>query len=117
MIEYAGIALFLLLATGLACLFLILTTVLGPKKANAVKSEPFECGLEPITPPKSRHSVKFYIIGMLFILFDVELVFLFPWAVLYRELGVLGFLEMSLFLLILLVGFVYAWKKGALELQ
>lgn len=117
MIEYAGIAILLLLATGLAGLFLILTTVLGPKKSNPVKAEPFECGMEPITPPKGRHSVKFYITGMLFILFDVELVFLFPWAVLYRELGVLGFLEMSLFLLILLIGFVYAWKKGALELQ
>lgn len=117
MIEYAGIAVLLSLATGLALVFLILTSVLGPKKPSAVKSEPFECGMAPITPPKGRHSVKFYITGMLFILFDVELIFLFPWAVLYRELGVFGFLEMTLFLVILLVGFIYAWKKGALELQ
>ena len=90
---------------------------MGPKRPTAAKGEPFECGEEPIGVPSGRLSIKFYLVAMLFILFDVELVFLLPWAVVYRNLGVGGFLEMAVFLGIVLVGFVYAWKKGALEWQ
>lgn len=117
MIEYAGILLLFLFAIGVAVAFLVLTTVLGPKNPTAVKSQPFECGQDPFELPRKRLSVKFYILGMLFILFDIELIFLFPWAVQYRALGFFGFVEMTLFLLILAVGYIYAWKKGGLEVK
>lgn len=117
MIEYAGIGILFFLAAGLAGTFLVLTSILGPKKRTPVKAEPFECGEEPITLPRGQRSVKFYILAMLFILFDVELVFLFPWAVLYKQLGWAGFVEMAVFLLVLILGYVYAWKKGVLEVR
>ena len=95
---------------------LLLNKWLGPKgHASAVKSEPFECGVEPVCGPPPRFSVKFYLIAMLFILFDVEIVWLFPWAVSLRELKVPGLIEMFAFIAVLALGFVYAWKKGALE--
>lgn len=117
MIEYAGIGILFLLSAGLAGLFIILTSILGPKKRTPVKAEPFECGVDPIALPRGRRPVKFYILGMLFILFDIELVFLFPWAVLYKQLGITGFIEMAVFLLVLVMGYLYAWKKGALEIR
>jgi len=117
MIEYAAIGILFLLSAGLAGLFIILTSILGPKKRTPVKAEPFECGVDPIALPRGRRPVKFYILGMLFILFDIELVFLFPWAVLYKQLGVTGFIEMAVFLLVLVMGYLYAWKKGALEIR
>ncbi len=117
MIEYGAIAILFLLSAGIAGLFIFLTSILGPRKRTPVKAEPFECGEDPISLPRGQRSVRFYIVGMLFILFDIELVFLFPWAVLYKELGLLGFFEMALFILILMVGYLYAWKKGALDLQ
>ena len=117
MIEYAGIAILFVMSAGVAGLFIFLTSVLGPQRKTPVKSEPFECGEEPFALPRGQRSVKFYIVAMLFILFDIELVFLFPWAVLYRELGIAGFWEMAVFLLILMVGYIYAWKKGALEIR
>lgn len=115
--EYVGILIVFFLAALIAGGFLLLASVLGPKRPSPAKSEPFECGKEPFQLPAGRFSIKFYLVAMLFILFDVELVFLFPWAVVYQELGFPGFLEMAVFLGIVLVGFVYAWKKGALEWQ
>lgn len=117
MIEYAGIGILFLLSAGVASIFIILSTILGPKKRTPVKADPFECGEDPITLPRGRRPVKFYIFAMLFILFDIELVFLFPWAVLYRQLGWNGFVEMAAFLAVLVLGYVYALKKGALELR
>jgi NADH-quinone oxidoreductase subunit A len=117
MIEYAAIGIFFLFAALIAGIFLGLTTVLGPKKRTPVKSEPFECGEDSIQLPQGRRPVKFYVLGMLFILFDIELIFLFPWAVLCRELGWLGWAQMALFLFVLMTGYVYAWKKGALDLK
>jgi NADH-quinone oxidoreductase subunit A len=113
--EYLGIVITFILAGGIGAAFIFLATVLGPKKPSAAKSETFECGVKPFSLPSGRFSVKFYLVGMLFILFDVELIFLFPWAVVYRRLGLFGFFEMLLFLGIVAVGFIYAWKKGALE--
>ena len=104
-----------LMAGGVGALFIFLSQTLGPKKPNPVKDQPFECGQTPFELPTGRHAVKFYLAGMLFVLFDVELIFFFPWAVLYRELGIFGFVEMMVFLGILILGFIYAWKKGALE--
>ena len=117
MFEYSGILITFALAALIGAAFIILASTLGPKKPSPAKSEPFECGKEPFKLPSGQFPVKFYLVGMLFILFDVELVFLFPWAVVYRSLGLFGFLEMAVFLGIVLIGFVYAWKKGALEWQ
>ncbi len=113
--EYLGIVITFILAGGLGAAFILLATVLGPKKPSAAKMETFGCGEKPFSLPSGHFSVKFYLVGMLFILFDVELVFLFPWAVVYRSLGLFGFFEMLLFLGIVAAGFIYAWKKGALQ--
>ncbi len=115
--EYLGILITFILSAGVAGGFLLLASLLGPKNPSAAKSEPFECGETPFQLPSGRFSVKFYLVAMLFILFDVELVFLFPWAVVYRHLGWVGFLEMAVFVGMVGVGFLYAWKKGALEWQ
>jgi NADH-quinone oxidoreductase subunit A len=101
---------------GLVCvLFLSLSRFVGPRRPNPVKSAPFECGMEQIAAPRRQFSVKFSVIAMLFIIFDIEVAFLYPWAVLFRELGILGLIEMVFFLLVLTVGLLYAWKRGALE--
>ena len=113
----SGILITFIFAASLAGLFIFLATVLGPKRPNPRKSEPFECGEKPFALPEGRMPVRFYLVAMLFVLFDVELVFLFPWAVIYRTLGVFGFVEMLIFLFFLTLGFVYAWKKGALEFK
>ena len=117
MIEYAGLLLFAALALAVALVMLFANAWFGPRRPNAVKRQPFECGVTPIALPAGRLPVHFYIAAMLFVVFDVELVFLFPWAVLARELGWAGLLEMGLFLLIVVAGFVYAWKHGALEFK
>lgn len=88
---------------------------IGPKKTNPTKEEPFESGNPPRGDARVRFSVKFYLVAMLFLIFDLEVVFLYPWAILFRRLGVFGLVEMGIFLAILVVGFVYVWKKGALE--
>ena len=115
--EYIGIVIALVLAAAFAAANVVLASVLGPKKPSAVKSEPFECGQVPFSIPAGRLSIKFYLTAILFVLFDVELVFLYPWAVAYQGLGLLGLVEMGIFLGILMVGFFYAWDNGALEWQ
>ncbi len=113
--EYIGIAACFALGGGIVGLMLLLSAKLGPKNPNPVKMAPFECGKDPIALPLGKLAIRFYLIAILFILFDVEVVFLYPWAVIYRELGMLGLAEMGVFLGILLVGFVYAWENDALE--
>ena len=115
--EYVGIVVAFILAGGFVATNIILASVLGPKKPSVVKSEPFECGQVPFALPVGHQTVKFYLTAILFILFDVELVFLYPWAVVYRALGGRGLAEMGIFLVILMVGFFYAWDNGALEWQ
>jgi NADH-quinone oxidoreductase subunit A len=115
MTEYAGIVIFFVLAGAVTGAFILLASVLGPKKPSAVKAEPFECGEIPFSLPRGRLSIKFYLTAILFMLFDVELVFLYPWAVAYRGLGASGLVEMVLFLGILMVGFYYAGDNGALK--
>src|SRR3989338_6481670 len=117
MSEYAGILVLALFSSLLVGLFIFLASTLGPKRPNPVKDEPFECGEKPFTLPGRAVPVHFYVIAMLFIIFDVELAFLFPWAVLFRKLGLAGFLEMAVFVFFILVGYVYALKKGALDLE
>ena len=113
--EYIGIAVSFVLAAGIAGATVVLGSTLGKKNPTAEKLAPFECGKDPFSLPKGRFAIKFYLVGILFILFDVELVFLYPWAVVYRALGISGLIEIGLFLGILMVGFVYAWDNGALN--
>jgi NADH-quinone oxidoreductase subunit A len=115
--PYFSVLLLLLVGVGMAVAFVLLSQALGPKKYDKVKYSVYECGVDPITPAAVRVSVKFYLVALLFILFDLESAFIYPWAVIFRELGVFGFIEMAIFIGILLAGLVYAWKKGALEWQ
>ena len=115
MMEYMGILILALLAAFVVGLFIFLASVLGPKRPNPAKDEPYECGEKPFTLPSAGMPVHFYIIAMLFIIFDVELAFLFPWAVLFKKLGFTGLLEMSVFVFFILVGYLYALKKGAIR--
>ncbi len=115
--EYIGIAVTFVLAGAIAGAMVVLGSTLGPKKPTPEKLAPFECGKDPFSLPMGRLAIKFYLTAILFILFDVELVFLYPWAVVYRKLGVVGLAEMGVFLGILMVGYVYAWDNGALKWQ
>jgi len=103
------------LVGSVAVLFILASVYLGPRKRNPVKDTPFECGFPSDGYKQGAMTVHFYVIAMLFIIFDVELAFLFPWAVVFRSLGLYGFLEMFVFFVIAGAGFIYAWKIGALE--
>ncbi len=115
--PYFSVLLLMVIAIVLAVAFVLLSQALGPKRYSPVKYSVYECGVDPITPAAVRVSVKFYLVALLFILFDLESAFLYPWAVIFRDLGLFGFVEMAIFIGILLAGLVYAWKKGALEWQ
>ncbi len=115
MSEYIGIVVCFVVAGGIAGAMVVLASTLGKKKPSQVKSEPFECGETPFSLPGGKMAIKFYLTAILFILFDVELIFLYPWAVIYRTLGMVGLVEMGVFLGILMVGYVYAWDNGALK--
>jgi NADH-quinone oxidoreductase subunit A len=101
----------MLLAAGL----ITVSYFLGKRVKNRVKDMPYESGIVPTGDARQRFSVKFYLVGMLFILFDIEAIFLYPWAVVYRELAMPGFVEMLIFVILILSGFFYIWKKGALD--
>jgi len=115
LLEYIAIAMMIFVATLIAAIAIGLGELFGPKKKSAVKSEPYESGIVPFGPGTRRMPVRFYLIAVLFILFDIEVIFFLPWAVVFRQLGLFGLAEMGVFILILLVGYVYAWKSGALE--
>jgi NADH-quinone oxidoreductase subunit A len=115
--PYFSVLLLLVIALAMSVGFVLLSQALGPKRYDRAKYDVYECGVDPFTPASVRVSVKFYLVALLFILFDLEAAFLYPWAVLYRQLGLFGLIEMGIFILILLAGLVYAWKKGALEWQ
>jgi NADH-quinone oxidoreductase subunit A len=106
--------LFALAGIVVLALLLVAQTV-GPRSMSPVKAEPFESGNPPAGDARIRFSVRFYLVAMLFLIFDLEVVFLYPWAILFRQLGIFGLIEMGIFLGILMIGFVYVWKKGALE--
>ena len=103
------------IAFGIAVALRLLSQFIGKRVKNPVKDLPYECGIAPTGSARERFSVKFYLVAMLFILFDIEAVFLYPWAVVYRELKIFAFVEMLLFILLILAGFFYIWKKGALD--
>ena len=113
--SYLPILVLIAIALAFALGSVVLSGVIGQRKPTAVKLAPYECGMPPVGSAHDRFSVKFYIIAMLFIVFDIEAVFLYPWAVVFRKLGLFGFVEMGVFIVILLVGYIYVWKKGALE--
>ena len=115
LLEYLAIAVMIALATVVALIAIGMGELFGPKKKSAAKVMPYESGMDPIGEGTRRMPVRFYLIAVLFILFDIEVVFFLPWAVVFRQLGLFGLLEMTIFIIILLVGYVYAWKKGALE--
>jgi len=115
--PYFSVLLLLIIAVGMAVGFVFLSQALGPKRYERIKYSVYECGVDPFTSASVRVSVKFYLVALLFILFDLETAFLYPWAVLFRDLGLFGFIEMAVFVGILLVGLIYAWKKGALDWQ
>lgn len=113
--EYLPLLILIVLAAALAVLVVLLGHGFGPKRPTARKAAPYESGMTPYGPGTRRMSVRYYLIAVLFILFDVEVVFFLPWAVVFKQIKIFGFLEMLVFIGILLVGYIYAWKKGALE--
>jgi NADH-quinone oxidoreductase subunit A len=115
MLEYVAIGLMIALATVVALIAIGLGTLFGPRKQSAAKSMPYESGMNPYGEGTRRMPIRFYLVAVLFILFDIEVVFFLPWAITFRQLGLFGLIEMVIFIVILLVGYVYAWKKGALE--
>ena len=113
--RYLPLLIHVLAAAFVAMAIVVLSWVLGKRRPTRAKLSPYECGMAPVGDARERFSVKFYLVAILFILFDVEAVFLYPWAVLLRELRMFGFWEMLVYILIVLVGFFYMWKKGALD--
>jgi NADH-quinone oxidoreductase subunit A len=103
------------LAAVIVLALLLVASRIGPKSSNPAKAEPFESGNPPRGDARIRFSVRFYLIAMLFLIFDLEVVFLYPWAIYLRELGMFGLVQMAIFLAILTIGYVYVWKKGALD--
>jgi NADH-quinone oxidoreductase subunit A len=113
--AYIPIAIFVAVATGFALFTLVFSSLLHSEKYNKVKLEPYECGIEPTTDARDRYSIRYYLVAMLFVIFDVETVFMFPWAVIFNKLLLFGLIEMIVFIFILVVGYYYAWQKGALD--
>lgn len=113
--NYFPILIFLFVAAFVGISVLILGLLLRPRRPYSIKLLPYESGNPPVGEPRYKFSVKFYLIAILFVVFDVEAVFLYPWAVAYSEIGLLGFIEMMVFIFILLTGYIYAWEKGAFK--
>ena len=113
--EYLPTLLFLIVATGIGIALIVVGNVLGPRRPSAEKLSPYECGFGAFENARGQFDVRYYLVAILFIVFDLEIAFVFPWALVFRELGVFGLVEMGVFLTLLVIGFVYEWKKGALE--
>ncbi len=113
--DYLPIAVLFVLSTILAFLVVGIGHLFGPRRPTPRKSAPYESGMRPLGPAMRRMPVRFYLVAVLFILFDIEIIFFLPWAVVFRELKLFGFVEMLVFVAVLLVGYVWVWKRGALE--
>ena len=113
--QYFPVLLFILFGVIVGVVLLTVGTVLSPNRPDAEKLSPYECGFEAFEDARMRFDVRYYLVAILFILFDLEIAFLFPWAVVLQEIGMFGFVAMMIFLAILVVGFIYEWKKGALD--
>ena len=113
--DYFPIILFLIIAIGLSIAFVILNLILSPNNPDPEKLSVYECGFEPFEDSRMEFDVRFYLVAILFIIFDLEIAFLFPWAISLGKIGLFGFVSMMIFLSILTIGFIYEWKKGALD--
>ncbi|MEI6721057.1 MAG: NADH-quinone oxidoreductase subunit A [Betaproteobacteria bacterium] len=113
--EYFPVLLFIIVAVGVGVVPMILGKLVAPSRPDPEKLSPYECGFEAFEDARMKFDVRYYLVAILFILFDLEIAFLFPWAIVLNEIGLFGFLSMMVFLAILVVGFVYEWMKGALE--
>ena len=114
-LDYIFILIFILIGLGMAIAMYLLSKILSPSKPDSEKLSAYECGFEAFDDARSKFDVKFYLVSILFIIFDLEIAFLFPWAVSLKNIGALGFYSMMFFLFILTVGFIYEWKNGALD--
>ena len=113
--SYAPLLLMFVLACGLAGALVAVSTLVGRHKRTREKDQPYECGIRPTGDAREPFSVHFYMVALVFILFDIEAIFLYPWALVYRDLNLFGFVEMVLYIAILLAGYIFLWKKGALD--
>lgn len=113
--DYFSILVFMGLCFGLSVFLVLLSFLRGPRRPDAEKLSPYECGFEAFSDARLKFDVRFYLIAILFIIFDLEVAFLFPWAISLQDIGLYGFFSMLVFLIILTVGFIYEWRKGALE--
>lgn len=113
--NYGPLLLMFILAAGLSGAIVAASSLVGRHKPSRVKDQPYECGISPTGDARAPISVQFYMVALAFILFDIEAIFLYPWALVYRRLGVFGFVEMVLYIIILLAGYMFLWKKGALD--
>src|SRR2546423_11946927 len=113
--PYLPVLMQLLVAAGIGTGMIVLSAILGARKYSKMKMQPYECGMTPTGDAQHRFSVKFYLVAMLFILFDIEAIFLYPWAVVFKQLKMFGFIEMLIFVVLILAGFFYIWKKGVLD--
>ena len=113
--EYFPVLVFIIISVALGTILLVTGELLGPRTADSEKDSPYECGFEAFEDTRSRFDVRFYLVAILFIIFDLEITFFIPWALVLEKLGVLGLLAMTIFVLELVIGFFYLWKKGALE--
>jgi NADH-quinone oxidoreductase subunit A len=114
--PYFPVLMLFLFAGVVVAALLVVAQRVGPKRPNPVKGEPFESGNPPKGDARIRFPIRFYLVAMLFLIFEIEVVFLYPWAILFRRLGLFGLVEMAIFVLILVVGYIYVWKRGALDL-
>ena len=113
--EYLPTLLFLIVATGIGIALFVVGKVLGPKRPSVEKLSAYECGFEAFDDARMQFDIRYYLIAIQFIIFDLEIIFIVPWATVFRDLGMLGLIEMGIFASMLLLGFIYVWKKGALE--
>ena len=113
--EYLSIILFLIIAFGLSTAFVAINYLASPKNPDPEKLSAYECGFEPFNDSRMEFDIRFYLVAILFIIFDLEIAFLFPWAISLGQIGIFGFVSMMIFLGILTIGFIYEWKKGALD--
>tara|TARA_B100000809_G_scaffold18236_1_gene16129 strand:- start:5876 stop:6244 length:369 start_codon:yes stop_codon:yes gene_type:complete len=115
--NYFSIIIFLFLSLGLSVGFIVLNFILSPRNPDPEKLSAYECGFEPFSDSRMEFDIRFYLVAILFIIFDLEIAFLFPWAISLGNIGLVGFISMMIFLFILTIGFIYEWKKGALDWQ
>jgi len=112
---WLGVVIMIALGVGFAAVMIGLSVLLGPKNPTPEKAAPYECGMPAVGDARERQSIRFYLIAMIFLLFDIEVAFLYPWAIAFKDLGVVGYWQIVTFFLLLLTGYIYVWRKGAFD--